>query len=42
VASPNLSVLGGGTILVYLQIGEYSRKVEIVGTSGSYSLGHRE
>jgi hypothetical protein len=34
---PNLPVSGGGTILVYLQGGEYSRKVEIVGKSGSYS-----
>jgi hypothetical protein len=34
---PNLPVPGGGTILVYLQGGEYSRKAEIVGTSGSYS-----
>jgi hypothetical protein len=39
---PNLSVPSGGTILVYLQKGEYLRKVEIVGTSRSYSLGHRE
>jgi hypothetical protein len=34
---PNLPVPGGGMILVYLQGGEYSLKVEIVGTSGSYS-----
>jgi hypothetical protein len=39
---PNLPVPGGGTILVYLQGGNYSRKVEIVGTSGSYSFGPRE
>jgi hypothetical protein len=34
---PNLPVPGGGTILVYLQGVEYSHKVKIVGTSGSYS-----
>jgi hypothetical protein len=34
---PNLPVPSGGTILVYFQGGEYSHKVEIVGTSGSYS-----
>jgi hypothetical protein len=38
VASPNLSVPGGGLILDYLQRGEYSLvKVEIIRTSGSYS-----
>jgi hypothetical protein len=33
-AAPNLSVLGGGPILDYLQKGEYSP----VETSGSYSI----
>jgi hypothetical protein len=37
-ATPNLSVSGGGPILGYLQRGEYSPKMEIVGTSGSYSI----
>ena len=38
VALPNLSVPDGGPILDYLQRGKYSlAKVEIVGTSGSYS-----
>jgi hypothetical protein len=37
---PNLPFSSGGIILVYLQRGEYSRNVEIFGTSYSYFLGY--
>jgi hypothetical protein len=39
---PNLTVPDRGPILVYLQRGKYSHKMEIILTSDSYSLGHRE